>query len=114
MLRKVLRLLGADLDQKIAEIRSQADEFRVRTARQVTEQVKDIGLTVASALAGTIAATATFAIVIVALYRWLDMRFGPFVALAAIGVVMASLASSTRTDSKPLFLACWRRWRWSA
>jgi hypothetical protein len=87
-------LLGADLDQKIAEIRAPVDEFRVRTTRQVTEQVKDTGMTVAYALAGTIAATATVAIVVVVLYRWVDMRSGPFVALAAIGVVMASLAVS--------------------
>jgi hypothetical protein len=94
MLREVSRLLGAGLEQKIAEVRAQVDEFRARTTHQVTEQVKDIGLTVAYALAGTIAATATFAIVVVALYRWVDMRFGPFVALAAIGVVMASLGAS--------------------
>ena len=94
MLREVLRLLGANLDQKIAEIRAQVDEFRVRTTHQVTEQVKDIGLTVAYALAGTIAATATFAILVMALYRWVDMRFGPSPALAAIGAVMASLAVS--------------------
>jgi hypothetical protein len=69
MLREVLLLLGADLYQKIAEIRAQVDEFRVRTTRQVTEQVKDTALTVAYALTGTIAATATFAIVVVVLYR---------------------------------------------
>jgi hypothetical protein len=94
MLREVLRLLGTDLDQKIAEIRAPVDEFRVRTTRQVPEQVKDTGLTVSYALAGTIAATATVAIVVVVLYRWVDMRSGPFVALAATGVVMASLAGA--------------------
>jgi hypothetical protein len=106
MLREVLRLLGADLDQKIAAIRAQVDEFRVRTTHQVTEQVKDTGLTVAYALDGTIAATATFAIVVVALYGWVEVCFGPFVALAAIGVVMASLAAS-------MSLLAWR-WHWSA
>jgi hypothetical protein len=89
-----LRLLGTDLDQKIAEIRAPVDEFRVRTTRRVTEQVKDTGLTVSYALAGTIAATATFATVVVMLYRWVDMRFGPFGAPSAIGVMMASTAAS--------------------
>jgi hypothetical protein len=43
---------------------------------------------------GAVAAIATFVIVLVALYRWVDMYKGPFAALAAVGAVMALLATA--------------------
>jgi hypothetical protein len=94
MLREVLHLLGVDLDRKIAEIRAQVEEFKARAIHQVTEQVKATGLMVGFAFVGAIAAIATFIIVLVALYRWVDMYKGPFAALAAVGAVMALLATA--------------------
>ena len=94
MLREVLRLLGVDLDHKLAEIRAQLEEFKARTTHQLTEQVKATGLMVGFAFVGAVAAIATFVIVLVALYRWVDMYKGPFAALAAVGAVMALLATA--------------------
>ena len=94
MLRLVLRLLGVDLDYKLAQIRVQVEEFKARTTHQVTEQVKATGLMVGFAFVGAVAAVATFIIVLVALYRWVDMYKGPFAALAAVGAVMALLATA--------------------
>ena len=91
MLREILRLLGADLDRKLADIRAQVEEFRATTTNRVTAQIKETGLMVGFALVGTIAACATFVIVLVALYRWVEMYKGPFAALAAVGAVMAIL-----------------------
>ncbi len=93
MLSEVLRLLRVDLDRKLAEIRTQAEEFRARTTRQLAEQVKETSLMIVFALVGAIAAIATFIVILVALYRWVDMYHGPFAALAAVGVVMALLAA---------------------
>jgi len=93
MLREVLRLLGVDLDQKLAEIRAQIEEFRIKTTHQITAQLKATSLMVACVLVGTITAIATFIIVLVALYRWVEMYKGPFAALAAIGGVMALLTA---------------------
>jgi hypothetical protein len=92
MLSAVLRPLGVDLNLKFAELRAHAEEFRARTTRQVTEQVKETSLMIGFAFVGAIAALATFIIVLVALYRWVEMYNGPFAALAAVGVVMALLA----------------------
>jgi hypothetical protein len=103
MLRLVLRLLGVDLDYKLAEIRAQIEGFRARTIHQLSEQVKEAGLTVGFAFAGAVAAIATFVIVLMALYRWVDLYKGPFVALTAAGVVMGLLAAVM------FVLACWRR-----
>jgi hypothetical protein len=92
MLRFILRLLGVDLDYKIAEIRAQIEGFRARTANQLSEQVKETGLMIGLAFVGAVAAIATFVIVLVALYRWVDLYKGPFAALAAVGVVTGLIA----------------------
>jgi len=92
MLSAALRLLRVDLDRKIAEIRTQAEDFRARTTRQVAEQVKETSLMIGFALVGASAAIATLIIILVALYRWVAMDHGPFAGLAAVGVVLALLA----------------------
>jgi hypothetical protein len=93
MLREVLRLLGVDLDRKLAEIREQIAEFRVRTTHQITEQIKATSFLVGFALIGGAAAIATFIIILVALYRWVDLYYGPFSALASVGAVTALLST---------------------
>ena len=93
MLREVLRLLGVDLDHKLAEIREQIEEFRSRTTHRISEQVKETGLMVGFALIGASASIATLIIILVALYRWVDLYHGQFAALAAVGVVTALLAA---------------------
>jgi hypothetical protein len=93
MLREVLRSLGVDLDRKLLEMRGQIAEFRVRTTRQINEQIKATGLMVGFAFVGAAAAIATFIIILVALYRWVDLHDGPFAALAAVGAVTALLST---------------------
>ena len=58
-----------------------------------------VGLT----FVGAVAAIATFAIVLVALYRWVDLYEGPFAALAAVGVVTGLIAAVM------FVLAFWRK-----
>lgn len=89
----VLRLLGEDLDHKLAQLRAKVEEFRARVTHQVIEQIKETGLIVGLALVGAAAALATFIIALVALYLWVDMRRGPFAALTAVGLVTALLAA---------------------
>ena len=93
MLRFLLGLLGVDLDHKIAEIRAQIEDFKARTTHQLGEQVKETGLMVGFAFVGAVAAIATFVIVLVALYRWVDLYKGPFAALAAVAVVTGLIAA---------------------
>jgi hypothetical protein len=81
-----------DLDHKIAEIRAQIEDFKARTTHQLGEQAKETGLMVGFAFIGAVAAIATFIVVLVALYRWVDLYKGPFAALAAVGVVTGLIA----------------------
>jgi len=103
MVRFLLRLLGVDLDYRIAGIRAQIEEFIAKATRQLAEQVKRTGLTIGFAIVGGIAAIATFVIVLVALYRWADLYGGPFAGLAAVGIVTGLLAAVM------FVLAFWRR-----
>ena len=93
MLQALFRLLGVDLNRKLAEVRTHIDEIKTGAISQVTEQVKETGLTVGLLLIGAIAALLTLIVVLAALYLWVDTYQGPFVALAVVGVVTASLAA---------------------
>ena len=89
---EILRLLGVDLDRKLAQIRVQVKEFRANATHQIIEQIKEASFVVGLALGGPIAASATLVIALVALYRWVEMHKGPFRALTAVGAVTAILA----------------------
>ena len=93
MLEALFRLLGVELNQKLAEVRGQIDELKRSAISQATEQIKETGLTVGLLLGGAIAALFTLIIALAALYVWIDMHEGPLVALAVIGVVTALLAA---------------------
>ena len=93
MLRTLFRLLGVDLDRKLAEVRGQIDELKRSAISQATEQVKETGITAGFILGGAIAALFTLIIALAALYVWVDMHEGPLVALGVIGLVTALLAA---------------------
>jgi hypothetical protein len=93
MLQALLRLLGVDLDRKLAEVRGHIDELKRSAISQATEQIKETGITVGLLLGGAIAALFTLIIALAALYVSIDMHEGPLVALAVIGVVTALLAA---------------------
>ena len=93
MLQALLRILGVDLNQKLAEIRGQFDELKRSAISQATDQAKETGLTVGFILLGAVAALFTFIIALAALYVWVDMHEGPLAALGAVGLVTALLAA---------------------
>ena len=93
MLEAIFRLLGVDFSQKLAEIHGQIDELKRSAIHQVTEQVKETGITVGFILGGAIAALFTFVIALAALYVWVDMHEGPLAACGAVGLVTALLAA---------------------
>jgi hypothetical protein len=93
MLEALFRLLGVDLNRKLAEVRGQIDELKRSAISQATEHVKETGLTVGLILLGAIAALFTFVIALAALFVWVDIREGPLAACGAVGLVTALLAA---------------------
>jgi len=93
MLQAVLRLLGVDLNRKIAEIRAQVEELKTGVIHQVGEQIRETGLTAGFVLVGATAALLTFIVVLAALYLWVNIYQGPFAALSVVGSVTALLAA---------------------
>jgi hypothetical protein len=93
MLQALFRLLGVDLNRKLAEIRGQIGELKRSAISQATEQLKETGLIVGFVLLGAVAALVTFIIALAALYHWVDIHEGAFAALGAVGLVTALLAA---------------------
>jgi hypothetical protein len=93
MLDALLRLLGVDLNRKLAEIHGRFEELKRSAISQATEQAKETGLTVGLILLGAVAALLTFIIALAALYVWVDIHEGPLAALGAVGLVTALLAA---------------------
>jgi hypothetical protein len=92
MLRTVLRLVGVDLAQKTAELKAHLRELVEGGTSRLNEALKDAGVTFGIALTGAIAALATIAFALAALFIWVDRSHGPLVALAAVGGVTACIA----------------------
>jgi hypothetical protein len=92
MLEALFRLLGVDLNRKLAEIRGHIDELKRSAISQATDQVKETGLTVGLILLGAIAALFTLVLALAALFVWVDMHEGPLAACGAVGLVTALLA----------------------
>jgi hypothetical protein len=93
MLQAALRLLGVDLNRKIAEIRAQVEELKTGVIHQFGEQIRETGLTAGFFLVGAIAALLTLIVVLAALYLWVNIYHGPFAALGVVGLVTALLAA---------------------
>jgi hypothetical protein len=93
MLEALFRLLGVDLNRKLAEVRGHIDELKRSAISQATEQVKETGLTVGFILLGAIAALFTFVIALAALFVWVDTHEGPLAACGAVGLLTALLAA---------------------
>jgi hypothetical protein len=92
MVQTLLRLLGIDLQQQISQLKMHVEEVTERASSRIERQVQQTGLTLGFALAGLIAALATVAIVLTAIFIWVDREHGPLVGLAVIGVITAVLA----------------------
>jgi hypothetical protein len=92
MLDVLLRLLGFDLQQKISQLKSHLEEFKEQAVLQVKQDIKTTGIAMGLVLAGGLAGFMAFAIAMIALYLWVDMHEGPFVALAVVGTLTVLIA----------------------
>lgn len=91
-MQALLRLLGIDLQRQISQLKMHVEEVTERASSRIERQVQEIGLTLGLALAGLLAALATVAIVLTAIFIWVDREHGPLVGLAVVGVITAVLA----------------------
>jgi hypothetical protein len=92
MVQTLLRLLGIDLQQQISRLKMHVEEVTEQASSRIERQVQETGLTLGFALAGLIAALATVAIVLTAIFIWVDREHGPLVGLVVVGVITAVLA----------------------
>ena len=81
MLGKLVDLVRADVDRQVAWVKT-----------EIGRQGRYAALTAGLVAAAALSALGAFVVGCIALYAWLEMRYGPFVALAALGGGFALLA----------------------
>lgn len=117
MVATVLKLVGFDLQRQVARLKAQAEEFKDRTLDDIKHKAVNTGLMIGLAFGGLVFVLITLVVGLMALYLWVEMHQGPFVALGAVALATALLAAlmftvaatrggstksgSTRPESKP-------------
>jgi hypothetical protein len=116
MLFTILKLFGIDVHAKIAAAKVNLEQ----QVTNATQRVAAIGQTVAVlgalAFVSVMTGLMTTAVCLIALYRWLAEHQGPYVALAAVGGILAFITIlvlavavskaktlSTRSSPGPMF-----------
>jgi hypothetical protein len=92
MLDNLLRIVGVDLEAKLAQLTARARAFRDETKHQVREEIAHASITAGLAFAALLALAATCVVALIALYIWIEPQHGPLKALAAVGIVTALTA----------------------
>jgi hypothetical protein len=85
MLDTLLRVVGVDLQAQIAQVKAHLEAFKDQTEDEVRQEVKEAGVMAGLAFAAIAALAGTCVVALMALYMWVDMQKGPFIALAAVG-----------------------------
>jgi hypothetical protein len=107
MLDVLLRALGLDIDARLQQVRTVAEDFKHRALEDVRYHAAEAGTIGGLVLFGLAALGATFAMALVALYVWVANRHDTYVALAAVGCVTLLTAAicfsiaSARARRKP-------------
>jgi hypothetical protein len=92
ILLRLLKLFGIDVPARIAQLQARFEQ-RVEVARDQVRQAAQVAAVVAalSALAG-LAVLSAAGVGLVALYRWVQLSYGDFYGLAAVGGVLILIA----------------------
>jgi len=106
---KLLKILGFDFSRQIELVKARAEELKFETIEEIKGRAINIGVTIGLLVAGAIMALATSFIGLIALYRWMAISYGPFVALGVVAaattflaVVFVFMGLSPRAQTTPL------------
>jgi hypothetical protein len=89
---KLLKVLGFDFSRQIALVKVRAEELKFEIIDEIKGQAINIGVMIGLLVAGAIMALATSFIGLIALYRWMAISYGPFVALGVVAATTTFLA----------------------
>lgn len=107
MLQTLLGMVGVDLQAHVGQWRNEAHAFKDRTLQEIKHEVVETGTTVGLAVAGFIFAMLTVVTMLFALFLWIGDQYGPYVALASVGLITAIIAAilfgiaSSRGSAQP-------------
>ena len=89
---KLLKVLGFDFSRQIALVKVRAEQLKFEIIEEIKGRAINIGAMIGLLVAGAIMALATSFIGIIALYRWMAISYGPFVALGVVAATTTLLA----------------------
>ena len=94
MLAKFLALFGFDLHRQMELVKDRAEDFARQTTTEITNRIRDLGLTMAFAATGAVFGLVTLVIGLMALYSWVAATYGPFAGYGVIGGMSALLTAA--------------------
>ena len=106
---KLLKVLGFDFSRQIALVKVRAEQLKFEIIEEIKGRAINIGVMIGLLVAGAIMALATSFIGLMALYRWMAISYGPFVALGVVAaattflaVIFVWMGLSRRAQTTPL------------
>jgi hypothetical protein len=120
MLPKILMLVGVDLQRHLAELKGRVDEFTRDTTNRVKGEIedltKDLAVTIGLFMVGAGLGLISFVVLLIGIYRWMEVPYGSDIALTTVGgvaagmmAVMFLIAASRETSSKARRLSSGQR-----
>jgi hypothetical protein len=94
VLAKFLALFGFDLHRQMELVKDRAEDFARQTTTEITNRIRDLGLTMAFAATGAVFGLITLVIGLMALYSWVAATYGPLAGYAVIGGMSALLTAA--------------------
>jgi len=94
VLAKFLALFGFDLHRQMELVKDRAEDFARQTTTEITNRIRDLGLTMAFAATGAVFGLVTLVIGLMALYSWVAATYGPFAGYGVIGGMSALLTAA--------------------
>jgi hypothetical protein len=87
MLDALLRILGADLQARIAHVKGHVEALKNQAKHEVRQEISRAITAAGLVFAAVIMFAGSCFIVLMALYIWVDIQHGPFAALATVGAL---------------------------
>jgi hypothetical protein len=94
MFFRLLKLAGIDVNAKIAELKADLAVKIGQTSEELTRRARIIGLAAGLFLSAVILALMVLIVILIAIYKWGELNYGPFVSLALVAGVLIILASA--------------------
>ena len=93
MFFKLLKLAGIDISAKIAELKADLEFKAQRISERASLKARNLAMVAGLLLGASIFVLLALVVVLVALFHWAELRYGPYTGLALVASVLLMLAA---------------------